>query len=177
MNCRSDGQWRIRGKLERKGKIWFVVAAVLLVFLVSRVSSYEFEKSAVEGAYEATVSFEIQKLAQELARQQKAALNSALEIQINAEPAVDAGSGRCSLMLGNPEKNRQNLRVTLTLDEDGEILYQSPVLKPGERIAYVVLSRIPKPGEYPATAEFAALDADTGEAVGAVDAGVVLTVR
>lgn len=166
-----------------KGAIWqvlmlatTVLAIIALCAFVIRFGSYKQDEAAVDGAYEMTVAPEVREMAQELARRQEEALNSSVEIQINGEPKADAVTGRCNLMAGNPENNKQDLRITVTLDETGEIIYQSPVLKPGERIAYVTLERTLAPGEYAAVAEFAVLDSETGEAVGAVDAGVLLTV-
>lgn len=155
-----------------------MVAAVMIFFVCNdRSGVYEIDENAVEGAYEATVSPQVQELAREIAQQQEAALNSTVEIQINGAPRADAVTGRCNLMAGNPEGNAQDLRITVTLNEDGQIIYRSQVLKPGERAAYAVLDQIPEPGEYPATAEFSVLDPETGEAVGAVDAGLFLTVE
>lgn len=166
-----------------KGNIWpvLILATTVLVIItlcvfIKRFGSYKQDEAAVDGAYEMTVAPEVREMAQELARRQEEALNSSIEIQINGEPKADAVTGRCNLMAGNPEKNKRDLRITVTLDETSEIIYQSPVLKPGERMAYVMLDRTLAPGEYGATAEFAVLDSETGEAVGAVDAGVLLTV-
>lgn len=165
------------------GDIWpmLMLATTVLVIItlcvfIKRFGSYKQDEAAVDGAYEMTVAPEVRDMAQELARYQEAALNSSVEIQINGEPKADAVTGRCNLMAGNPENNKRDLRIRVTLDETSEIIYQSPVIKPGERIAYVTLDRTLAPGEYGAIAEFAVLDSETGEAVGAVDAGVLLTV-
>lgn len=152
-----------------------LTAAALFVGLV-QMRDYKLDQAAVDGAYEMTVPPEVQQMVQELARRREAALNSSVEIQINGEPQVDASSGRCGLLAGNPEGNNYDFRITIKLDGSGEIIYRSPVLKPGERVAYVTLNQIPEPGSHAATAEFAVLDPESGEAVGAVDAGILLIV-
>lgn len=171
------------GNAPDRGAIWsvlilaiVVLAIIILCVFVKRFDSYKQDEAAVDGAYEMTVAPEVREVAQKLAQRQEEALNSSVEIQINGEPKSDAVTGRCNLMAGNPEKNKRDLRIRVTLDETSEIIYQSPVLKPGERIAYVTLDRTLTPGEYDATAEFAVLDSETGEDVGVVDAGILLTV-
>lgn len=173
-------RWRTLGSRA----VWLV--SVLTVILTTAVmiffvrfgegSVYELEEGAVDGHYEATISPQNRELLQELERQQSY-LNSTFEIQINGAPRADAASGRCGLMAANPEGNEQNVRITVTLDESGETIYQSPVLKPGERLAYVTLDWMPEPGEYAATAEFTVLDLETGTINGVVDAGILLTVN
>ena len=98
-----------------------------------------------------------------------------IQVQVNGEAVAD-GDRRCNLMAGNPQENAWDLRVTVRLDESGEELYRSGVLKPGEREAYVTLSRELEPGSYPATAGFTALDRDNGKAVGTVEAGITIVV-
>lgn len=165
---------------------WMAVAAVaaailagaFLLFLCFRKSKpYETDEAAMDSSYEMTISPEAQKMAEEVESRKEAAANSSVEIQINGEATVDAVTGRCNLMIGNPDVNERDFCITLTLDEDGSIIYQSPVIKPGSRIAYVTLDKKLESGEYTATAEFAVLDPESGAAVGAVDAGIRLLVE
>lgn len=100
---------------------------------------------------------------------------SYFRIQINARPELV--NGRCNLMIGNPEENAENVRVSLILDDTGSDIYLSEVLEPGQRSAYVKIEAGLEPGEYPVTAVFHILDSESGAAVGEIQAGVVLTVR
>lgn len=154
-----------------------VTAAVVLFGYIARRHTYEIDEAVMDGAYEMTLAPHVQEMAKEMARRQEAALNNTVEIQINGMPQADGTSGRCNLMVGNPEGNIQDFRITVSLDENGQIIYRSQVLKPGERVAYAVLDQIPEPGKYSATAEFSVLDPETGAVVGAVDAGLLLTVE
>lgn len=94
-------------------------------------------------------------------------------IQINARPELSAG--RCNLMIGNPVENEADAYVILTLDETGEEIFCSEILKPGERAAYVNLNHKLETGEHAATATFVVLGED-GEEEGAVQAGIIITV-
>lgn len=182
-----------RAKLERRDRsgrrairsaeIMTAVVLTVMALLVcfTHAGSYELDETAVDGAYQMTVPSSVRQMAQELNQQRESALIGSVEIQINGEPQVDAGSGRCSLLAGNPAGNTKNLQVTITLDGEGQdgtekVIYRSPLLKPGDRVVYVTLDRSLDPGQYPATAEFTVLDPETGAAIGVVDAGILLTV-
>ena len=80
-------------------------------------------------------------------------------------------------MAGNSSENRSKLQVTVTLDESGEVIYESPVMAPGERVAWATLENLPEPGAYPATASFIALGLEDEKPTATVDAGIMLTVK
>lgn len=134
-----------------------------------RTPEYPLSEDAREGGYELPSSYSIEE-------PERRAEQSAVRIQINARPELDYRSGSCNLMLGNPEENTRNLRVSVALKETGELLYQSEVLLPGQRLAYVTLASIPEPGEYVATAIFTVIDEESGGAAGEVEAEIILTV-
>lgn len=140
---------------------------------------YQFAGDASDGSFELPPDpyAELRKQLKEAAEQQ-----TSVQIQINAEPEADARTGRCNLLIGNPPENTVNLSVILRLDESQTVLYRSPVLEPGERMAYVKLEPSEadaelQAGKYSATAEFTVLNADSGKAIGAVEAGVTITVK
>lgn len=99
---------------------------------------------------------------------------SYFRIQINARPELTGG--RCNLMIGNPGDNKENVQVSLLLDDTGEIIYESETLKPGQRNAYVKIDTKLQPGDYPVTAVFHILDPESGAAAGEIEAGAILTV-
>lgn len=142
-------------------------AAILLVMFVfcTGCSSYAFDSEAVSGSY-GEQSGETPDQAQDFS------------LMVNAEVTVDKTTGRANVMLGNPAENSRLCRVTLVLDETGEILYTTPVLHPGERIAYAELDitafQNDETKEYPATAFIDIVNQETGETIGTVQAGVLL---
>lgn len=99
---------------------------------------------------------------------------SYFRIQINARPELK--NGRCNLMIGNPAENKENVQVSLILDDTGEVIYQSETLKPGQRNAYVTMETGLPPSDYPVTAVFHMLDPESGAAAGEIEAGMILTV-
>lgn len=102
---------------------------------------------------------------------------SYFSIQVNAGPTVSSGGNRCNLMIGNPADNEQYVKVKLILDDTGEELFCSEILKPGERNAYVKLGQVPEAGEHSTTAVFMVYDPVSMEQITEIDAGVLLTVE
>ena len=159
----------------KKQWIVFVLAAsggilLTVVCLFSRYRKpYLFSEEAKEGRYELP----------ELAYQErkKPPEPSYFRIQINAKPFADKQSGRCNLMVGNSTDNEESVLVKLFLNETGEEIYCSEVLKPGERSAYGVLSLIPELGEYEVTAVFYILQPESAEISGEIEAELLLTVE
>lgn len=101
---------------------------------------------------------------------------STVRLMIDTRPRVTDGAA--ALLLENPVENSMDLQVIITLDEDGEAVYESPALAPGAQILQGELTKELAPGEYPATATFTALDPDTGGAVGSPGGvSLVLTVE
>ena len=94
---------------------------------------------------------------------QSQADESAFRLRINTRPTVV--DGQADLLLENPVENGMDLRVTITLDADGQVVYVSPDLVPGAQVLQGELMVKLPPGEHPATAQFTALDPGTGEAV------------
>lgn len=131
--------------------------------------TYQFAEDAEEGRYE---------LPEIVYRQNRGSTEpSYFTIQINASPVAEQQSKRCNLMIGNPQENKAYARVQLVLDETGEELFYSELLKPGMRSAYVTLDRVPAPGEYPATAVFLLFEPESMTQTSEIEAGVLLTVE
>lgn len=132
-------------------------------------TSYQLDANAIDGEYRQPDGL----LPSEL---QERADQSGFRLMINGRPEMDPG-GKCPLMLGNPSDNSQNTRVTVTLDDDQSILYESAPIKPGERIPYVDLQRELPSGSYAATAIFHILDEESGEEQGAAAAGIEIIIH
>lgn len=96
--------------------------------------------------------------------------------RINANPyfAADCESG--NLRIENPARNIYCMQVELILDETGEILYSSPLIKPNQYVEYVGLSRQLPSGDYSATVRFVAIHPETDAYMGEVAAAITLSV-
>lgn len=96
-------------------------------------------------------------------------------IQINSRPKA-AGGGRVPFMIGNPEENGFEVQVEIRLEETGERIFVSRILKPGERQAYGSLEKELPPGNYEAEAVFIMLEEGGGE-IGRVETGIEVGVE
>ena len=145
-------------------KVNVLLIIFTLIFFTS-CNQYSFDEDAREGEYEADPSL---------------GLNAPGEfaLQVNAEMTLNMENGKLNAMLGNPAKNTRDCRVTLILDETKETLYESEILCPGEREAYIAVNTAmfgeEKTDSYPATAIFEVIDPDTAEVIGQIQAGVII---
>ncbi len=151
-----------------------IAAALLLTaggFRGGRERGYSFAEDAKDGEYVRSTNVpgsgenEDQKE------------TSYFTIQVNSSPEVPSGSKRCNLMIGNPAENEQYVKVKLILDDTGEELFCSEILKPGERNAYVELEEVPEAGEHSATAIFMVCNPESKEQITEIEAGVLLSVE
>ncbi len=101
---------------------------------------------------------------------------SYFRLQINSVPEAAFGE-KLPFFIGNPKENKELVQVRIYLEDTGEELYASPVLKPGERQVYGEIDPALAPGAYPAVAVFTLLDADGRNAVGSMETGVTITIR
>lgn len=80
------------------------------------------------------------------------------QVVINRLPTVQAGERACTIWAENPDTNPNDLRVSLYLDETGELLGMTHRIARGMRVDELELSRELPVGEYPVTALLEMLD-------------------
>lgn len=85
-----------------------------------------------------------------------------------------ASSGKA--YIENVPGNRYLMQVTIVLDDDGETVFETKAVKPGQYIEDIMLTKDLDQGTYPATATFTALDQESHEEVGKAAAKVTLNV-
>lgn len=160
-----------RGKRRRR---WIIAAVAVLaavsasVLLVWWLAAVPFDKDAKEGA--------VADPGQIAARLQNETDNALFRLKVNAEPYFETGGGEGTLFLENPPDNKLNMKAVLTLDETGETLYESGMLYPGGQELKVKLNKTLAAGEYPATVTATAVDPETEEISGVVQASVTLKI-
>lgn len=99
-----------------------------------------------------------------------------LNISIASLIEFENGTSEGTAYIENVPSNRYVLRVVITLDSTGEVVYQSGGIKPDSYIENIRLSTDLPAGTYPATATFIAYDPDTLEEVGQALAKITLSV-
>lgn len=156
-----------RNRISRRNKLIITAIICVLLCLAALGKGYErykMDKDAKNG------NPEIEAL-------QKIADTGNFHFQILVHPKFKKGDEQGELMITNPVDNPYHMSVSITLDSSGEEVYTSKVLKPGERIHYDRLAVELSKGEYPATAMFTVLDADTQESIGQVAAQITISVE
>lgn len=125
------------------------------------------------------------------ARDGQAPYKSAEEMQAELDRVVDEGMFNISIAsaiqfddgtspgtayIENVPGNHYLMRVSITEDATGDLLYESGVLKPNQFIEEIALAKDLDAGTYPATATFTALDETTHEETGQAAAKININV-
>lgn len=100
---------------------------------------------------------------------------SMLAIKINSTPYFESASVEGLLGIENPKNNKYDFQVEILLDATSEVIYTSPLVKPGQYILHGKLDKILDKGTYAATAIFYAYD-EQGINVGKVGAGLSIEI-
>jgi|GEM_PF-3464536 len=97
-------------------------------------------------------------------------------VSINSKIYVDS-NGQAIAYIKNDKTNLYDMQVNIKDDSTGEILYQSNIIKPDNQVDSITIKNSLQVGKREATAEFLALDKDTGEAKGKVIVKITLVVE
>jgi hypothetical protein len=97
-------------------------------------------------------------------------------ISINTDPVFADGKSEGSLEIENVPGNRYSMVVQITLDDTGELVYDSGLIDPNYHIQRDTLDVELEKGEYPATATFFAYDPDTEEQMGSAAGKITIIV-
>lgn len=187
----------------KRGKV-LAVLAVLTAALLLCMGIFLWGRHGPRTPYDPNAVDSSQKPLAEgdmLRELQNAADESAFRVKMNSEvTVVQGGPDRSGAELspaasGKPEaeqssssrqsadwniinsiENSCNMQVTIT-GEDGTVLYESRILRPGEQELTGALQTELAPGIYHAEALAKAIDPDTGDVVGNVTAEIILNVQ
>ncbi len=156
---------------------------VLIILLVAAVGAgiWFFASGAAEGGFfdnSAKSGQAPYKTAEEI----QAELNRQVEegmFNISIASVVEFADGTSpgTAYIENVPGNRYNMTVEITLDDSGDVVYQSRGLAPDSYIDEIVLEKDLDAGTYPATATFTAYDTESLEEVGKAAAKVSLVIR
>ncbi len=100
-----------------------------------------------------------------------------LNISIASVIEFEDGTSPGIAYIENVPSNKYVLRVTITTDTNGEVVYQSGGIRPDSYIEEITLSEDLPAGTYPCTATFVAYDPDTLEEQGQAAAKITISVK
>ena len=135
--------------------IMAVLAAVWFFVLRDQgYERYEFDTDAIAGRIQTMTEEEIQE---ELNRVVEEGM---FNISIASAIVFESPTGEGEARIENVAANNYHMQVDITLDETGETIYSSKLIKPGYSIPNIKLSKRLEPGRYEATAMFSAITQD-----------------
>ncbi|MDD4509385.1 MAG: hypothetical protein PHY23_00470 [Oscillospiraceae bacterium] len=98
-------------------------------------------------------------------------------ISIASQVYFPDGKSDGAANIENIEANHYHMQVSITLDDTGELIYESGALKPGQFIENIKLQKALSAGTYNATATFSALDQETLETAGQAAAKITVVIE
>lgn len=99
-----------------------------------------------------------------------------LSISIASVIEFENGTSEGTAYIENVPANHYIMKVTITLDSNDEVVYESGNIKPDSYINTIKLSRDLEAGTYPATATFTAYTQDSVQEVGQAAAKITIVV-
>lgn len=149
-----------------------VIAVVVICFFVlqSCESGPLYDSNASAGQLEGKTPEEIQA---ELDRQVEEGMFN-ISIASNVEFADGTSEGE--FRIENVPGNRYDMQVTITDDSNGEVYYQTNLIRPDQHIQKDKLRVDLDPGIYNCTAVFTAYDPETNDEVGQAAGKMTITV-
>ena len=81
------------------------------------------------------------------------------------------------LGFNNIPGNHVDQKLVITLDDTGEVIYESGAISPGQNIHYAILNRELDPGTYEATATVTGFNRDTHDEEGSLAAKILVLVQ
>ncbi|MEG0258091.1 MAG: hypothetical protein RR632_07295 [Christensenella sp.] len=100
-----------------------------------------------------------------------------LNITINSAPVFENGTAEGNLNIENIPGNHYSIKVKITRDDTGDVIYESKLIDPGYYIELAKLGVDLEKGSYPSTAVFTAIDAKNGDEMGSAAAKITVGVQ
>lgn len=168
-------------RARRKDTFLYVVIAVLLIALLTVVPSLfmwngglreiMMDTEAKQGPADYKSLEDLQAELNEIASQ------GMLTISISTNLEFENGTSEAVANIENPDYNSFITKVVITLAENGEIVYESGGIEPGQFIEKIRLDKDLEAGTYPAIAEFQAYDPESLNMRGSTSAQITITVE
>lgn len=163
----------------KKKKTWIIVLVVVIaaaaiggyfIWQNTSKSNFAFDQLAQDGFLEGRSDEEIQALVNQVVEE------GMFNISMNSNPVFENGREEGNLRIENVPANKYYMTVRITLDDTGEVVYESAGIKQGQFIEKAALNKNLVKGEYAATAVFTAVEPNSLKETGQASANIVLTV-
>lgn len=168
-------------KQRMKKRIIIVIIAILLIVIImlslracgakSQNEDDFFDANAQTGIVPGMTREEIQSLLDQVVEE------GMFNISIASTVLVKEGSNIATANIENIEANHYHMSVVITLDDTGDVVYESKGIKPGQFIENIELTKVLPVGKYNATAVFTAHDQEDYSEEGQAAAKVAILVQ
>lgn len=148
-----------------------LIVAAIIVAAVALNGSGFYDDAAKEGQAPYKTEEEMR------AEMDRSVEDGMLNISIASMIEFQDGTSSGTAYIENVPSNKYDMKVTITLDSNGDVVYQSKALKPNSYIETIKLDKDLDAGTYPATATFTAYEPDSQEEVGQAAAKITLVVN
>lgn len=164
-------------KKNRKKRLIIIFILVFLAIVLASVAFFcskpidsWFDSNATEGSYVGKSEEEI------LADLNRIVEEGMMNISIAATVTFEDGTSEGEARIENIAANTRDQKVTITLNDTGEVVFESGAIAPGSYLQYIKLNKDLEAGTYMATATFQGYDPETHEERGAAAAEIRLVV-
>lgn len=163
----------------KKKKTIAIVAAIAVVAVIAIIIGVVvamggpgfYDDSSKEGQAPYKTDEEIQ------AEMDRTVEDGMLNISIASMIEFQNGTSAGTAYIENVPSNKYVMKVTITLDDGGDVVYESGGIKPDNYIETITLTKDLDAGTYPATATFTAYEPDSLEEVGQAAAKITIVVN
>lgn len=155
-------------KFTKKKKIALISLLLLILLLIGGFFAFKwFDKYKVQsqegqltGTIGAIPGLSPEELQKEL---QKKADESLFSFNINSKPVFENGKSEGNLRIANPQYNVYPIEVTIRLEDNNDVIFESGKIQPNHYIEKAKLTKNLKKGEYKAIATIQAFDPKDNE--------------
>ena len=168
---------------QKNKKKWLLILLLLLLAL-GGIGAYFFTRQEAKPVSMISGEFlpegkdankisdaDLKKMAQEKVDRSK--FNMVIAPDATFESSDKAGE----LTIQNPAHNAYPVNVEITRNDNGDLIYTSGAVQPGEEIKEAKLEKKLSKGDYPATAKFSLYDDETKEKKGEVAAKITIHIK
>ena len=151
-----------------------LAAALILVWMKLRPQeepAYEREAAAKLGQLEGKSEEEIQ------AELDRVVTEGMFHIAINSDPVFEDGASEGNLEIENVPANLYLMRVEITRQDTGELIYSTKYIEPNNHIQNAKLDVDLEAGDYPADVVFYAYSTQTQEEIGSAGCEITIHVK
>lgn len=148
--------------------IALVIGGVYMINRRQKFERYQFDTEAMEGRIQTMTEEEI------LAELNRVVEEGMFNISIASSILFDSPTAEGQARIENIHANHYHMQVDITLDDTGELIYSSNLIRPGYSIEKIKLSKRLAPGEYEATALFSAITQEELQLLGQAAAQIKL---